>query len=333
MTSRFTARMRLPRGFVIAVRWGIGLGLIGFLFVRLDAADVFAQVQDANLWLAVPAIIGLIAIHLVGAATWRAIVDRLSADPLSWGDTVRIYYVAQALGGLTPGNLGADVYRVVVHGPKGSALRSGLLPILIQRATSSAALAVLGLLAITALPQIGSAGIVISATAIALAIVSAVLLTAMRLVPRWRETASAAPDPPGRGALAAGTLIGLAGALLFHASAIGLGMMLVLSVAPASDPVPFLVCLAIARLSLLVPIAPSGIGVQEGALTLLFVQIGLPAETALAAALLNRIGLLATIGLGGALFAIGRAEGSPPRVRAAPQPGWPTAAGSRPRVR
>jgi uncharacterized protein (TIRG00374 family) len=60
----------------------------------------------------------------------------------------------------------------------------------------------------------------------------------------------------------------------------------------------------VARLALTVPISPSGLGFQEGALSVLFVGLGLPAETALAALLLSRVSLLATTVIGAAAMAL-----------------------------
>jgi uncharacterized membrane protein YbhN (UPF0104 family) len=101
--------------------------------------------------------------------------------------------------------------------------------------------------------------------------------------------------------------IGLAQGLAFHAGAIGLTWLLVLAVDPdlaAASPGPttpaILAALAVARLSMAVPIAPSGLGVQEGVAAALFALLGLAPETALAAMLCGRVALLITtlVGVG-----------------------------------
>ena len=86
------------------------------------------------------------------------------------------------------------------------------------------------------------------------------------------------------------------GGLAFHLVAIGCGYLLVLAVDPAAAVVaPAVIgALAIARVSLLVPLTPSGLGVGEAALAILFAGIGLAPETAIAAALLARLGLVVT---------------------------------------
>ncbi len=64
-----------------------------------------------------------------------------------------------------------------------------------------------------------------------------------------------------------------------------------------------------ARLSLAVPITPSGLGVQEGVLAALFASIGLAPETAVAGLLLGRLALVLTTGIGVLLLA--RSAGVP----------------------
>ena len=103
---------------------------------------------------------------------------------------------------------------------------------------------------------------------------------------------------------------------MFHAISLLLGLALVRAVDPAAaaQPWPVVGALAVARLSLAVPISPNGIGIQEGLLTLLFVQLGLPADTAIAAALLNRFGFLLTAAVGAAALV------SPGAARPVPAP-------------
>ena len=110
----------------------------------------------------------------------------------------------------------------------------------------------------------------------------------------------------------AGTLVsaardGLGLGLVFHGLSLVMGLALVAAVEPTAvaHPVEILGVLAIARLTLTVPISPNGIGVQEGALAILFVRLGLPPDVALAAALLNRLALLLTAGIGAMALARG----------------------------
>ena len=102
------------------------------------------------------------------------------------------------------------------------------------------------------------------------------------------------PLARSRGAAAIGMGTGLA----FHAAAIGLTGLLVLAVDPSVPILPVLAALAVARLALAVPITPSGLGVQEGVLAVLFTALGLAAGIALAAMLLARLALVLTTVIG-----------------------------------
>jgi uncharacterized membrane protein YbhN (UPF0104 family) len=261
----------------------------------------------------------LIAIHILGALTWRDLARRLSAIRLGLGETIRRYYIAQAIGALTPANLGADAYRLIAaDGVDGRYdWRQMLRPVVVQRITSSIALAGLGLAAFALLPAGGMANGAALAILV-LAGASSALLLALQggRFARWFrlprqpgtvEPNSAASDPTtagqaGRRARIEAVAVGLGLGLGFHAGGVLLSYVLVLSVGVAGPPLLVLACLVVARLSILIPISPSGLGIQEGALSILFLSIGLPAETALAASLLNRLALVATTLLGAALM-------------------------------
>jgi glycosyltransferase 2 family protein len=312
--------LRIPGWAGFAARWMIGIGIVVVLLTRFDLGEVARVLGRADLRLALPAILGLVGMHLVGAATWRLLAISLGRHRLPWRRAVRTYYVAQGLGSLTPANLGSDAYRAAAVGPEQARWRDGLVPIVVQRITSTVALGALGVAALIWLPAGSSLGGLVAGAALVLVIGSSLLV----LFLRWPSSSGlvaargATPEPaPPRLAIndvAAGAGVGFALGLAFHAGSIGLSLLLVMAVSPVRDPVAVLACLAIARLSILVPIAPSGLGIQEGALTLLFLRIGLPAEVALAAGLLNRMALLATAGIGGALLATDRRHG---RERAA----------------
>jgi uncharacterized membrane protein YbhN (UPF0104 family) len=102
------------------------------------------------------------------------------------------------------------------------------------------------------------------------------------------------------------SLIGFTAGLAFHLGSVLLTSLLVRAVDPGAISLQAVSAVAVARLSLAVPISPSGLGFQEGALSVLFVGIGLSPETALAALLLGRISLLATTLIGAAALALDR---------------------------
>jgi uncharacterized membrane protein YbhN (UPF0104 family) len=299
---------------VRAGRWGLGGVIVAFLLLRFNFSAVATALQHVDLRVAVPAILGLVAIHLLGAVAWRDLSIRLADFRIGWWPTITHYYAAQAVGTMTPANLGADAYRLAAVRRPAGGWATLLLPIVVQRVTSYVALSTIALAGLALLPA--------SVSRLPVVIVGAVLMAvslAMLLVVRWPSLFRGLlrllpermrPDLPGTplaardwiAALASGLSLGLA----FHLGSIAMVYALVVALGGHGAAGPILACIAIARLSILIPLSPSGLGFQEAALSVLFLQIGLTAEMALAASLLNRLALLGTMVLGTSLIVSGR---------------------------
>ena len=299
---------------VAAARWALGLAILAFLLLRFDASAVGRTLQQVDFRLAAPAILGLIAIHSIGAVAWHDLSLRLARVRLRWRPTITHYYAAQAVGSMTPANLGADAYRLAAGREPTGGWTTLLLPIVVQRVTSQVALSLVALAALAVLPASPSTlpilligvGVLVGSSGVLLLIRRPRLLGWMaRLLPERRRPGLRASAVPGRDWLAAlsnGTSLALA----FHLGSIAMVYGIVVALGGYRDPGPVLACIAVARLSILIPLSPSGLGFQEAALSVLFTQIGLSPELALATALLNRLALLGTMALGAALILSGR---------------------------
>jgi uncharacterized membrane protein YbhN (UPF0104 family) len=294
-------------------RWGIGIVILVALVLTFDATGIGTRLGDANLALVVFGVVGLSSLHLLGAATWRTLALRLVGLRLDWWPTVRLYYAAQAVGGFTPANLGSDAYRVAAVRGSGEGIRTAVLPIAVQRATSYLAVSLVGAAAllIASRPTDFAVGVTIGAVVlagVALGVASLVSVGPGRLRPLRDRLLG--PDAPDRRRLAGAVGIGLALGVLFHTVGVGLTFLVVLSIDPGAASLAALAAVAVARVSLLIPLTPSGLGVQEAALALLFVGIGMPAESAIAASLLARLSLVLTAAIGAAalLLPAGQAE-------------------------
>jgi uncharacterized membrane protein YbhN (UPF0104 family) len=302
------------RRLVLAARWGLGFAIVAFLLLRFDVRAVAATLQHVDLRIALPAILGLVAIHLLGAVAWHDLSIRLAGVSLRWWPTITHYYAAQAVGSVTPANLGADAYRLAAVREPARGWATLLLPIVVQRVTSYVALSLVSLAALVLLPHSASTLPIVIAGG-GLILLSLVVLVfvrrphlfgwPMRLLPQRMR-----PDLTGTrlsardwiASLASGMGFGLA----FHVGSIAMVYLLVVALGWRGPAGPVLACIAVARLAILIPLSPSGLGLQEAALSVLFLQIGLPAEMALATAVLNRLALLATMALGAALMISGR---------------------------
>jgi uncharacterized membrane protein YbhN (UPF0104 family) len=274
----------------------LGGGILLVLLATLDGAAIVRTLATATPGLVVVGVAGLTAVHLIGAATWRALTVRLGRVTLGWRSAVRLYYAGQALGGLTPANLGNDAYRAAVLRPLATDRSAVVVPIAVQRATSWIALSAIGL---AALPLVAIPADVPAGAVIAVAGAAGLALAAAGF--GWLRRPGEVP-PAVTAGIGWAAAIGLAGGLAFHLAALGSGYLLVLAVDPGASAVApaVIASLAVARVSLIVPLTPSGLGIGEAILAVLFTGIGLAPETAVAASLLGRLGLVLTTLIGSA---------------------------------
>jgi len=288
---------RLLRGWRVVV----GVAVLLVVLLGVDPATVGAAVTRADLRLVIIGVLGLTAVHLVSAASWRTIHGRMTGRWLPWREAVPVFYAAQAIGGVTPANLGGDLHRAAVLRGSGQSWGSAVAPLLVQRATSYLALSALAIVASAILaahaPMAGGLALVGLAVAIGVAGMAWVLVSPPAPLRDLRDRITGgAPDPMRATGPAA--IIGIGSGLAFHGAAIGFTAVIALAVVPGAPLLPVLAALATARLALAVPVTPSGLGIQEGILAILFTALGLGSSAALAAMLLARLSLLLTTVIG-----------------------------------
>lgn len=304
-----------------AARWrllriGTGVLLLVLVVAAIDAPKLWAALSAADLRLVGLGVAGLTAMHVVPAAAWRAMVEQVSGARIAWPETLRISYAAQALGGVTPANLGGDVLRVAAVRAAGHGWSETILPIVIQRATSYLALSLLSVPAVVVLASQSrvAAGVVLAGVVVAVLLAGAAWLLiaaphhlrrlVRRLVPRLGSSHHSTPVP--RRTVATMAFTGLGAGIAFHGGSLLLTWLLLIGVDRATATLPILAALAIARLSLAVPLTPSGVGVQEAVVVTIVASLGAPVEAALAGLLLARVSLITTTVIGAALVAGGR---------------------------
>jgi uncharacterized membrane protein YbhN (UPF0104 family) len=313
----------MSRRYLVVLRPLVAVALLGVVVVSVDPPALATRLLRTDLLLASLAVLGLTAVHLLGALGWWGIMLSAGGAP-RLRTLVLTYYIGQAIGGVTPANLGGDIYRMGVF--RGAGWTSAVVPVIVQRATSYVALAAMGLgaFALLAADARGSAAVALLGVggAVAVALAALVVVTPPaplrglqgRLVRRLFGSSPAADSMR----MGRAWLVGLATGLTFHAFSVALTALLVVAVlgaqADAHALVPMLCVLTIARLSLAAPFTISGLGVQEAILVALAPATGVPASALLAAMLLARISLLLTTILGGVLL-------SSTRSKIAAQPG------------
>ena len=308
-------RYRPGSRLAFVIRWALGLGILAGLLFYLDIGQVGAVLSRVNWALAVPAIVGLSAMHLVGAAMWKYLCSRLSGIQFNWSYATKAYYASQTAGSITPSNIGADVYRVYSLTGGAHQWQEGIAPIVVQRIASYLGLLLLGTCAAWLVPASGIAGK-------ALAIPAILLFVSLGSLWLLRKAASAQGSIVNKLAsrlrlpifwvgvsskqfyMSVATAAAMA--FVFHAGSVGLTYLLVLSVDGNFAILTTISVLALARLALLLPFSIGGLGFQEGALALLFPLVGMSAEMGLSVSLLSRVGLLLTAAIGATVILIGR---------------------------
>ena len=307
----------------LAGRFALGLAILVLVLLAVDPAQVADALATADLRLVALGILGLTAMHAVAAAGWRWMIAQRSGLRLSWGAALRVHYAAQALGSVTPGNLGSDLHRASVVRQAGHGWPAAIEPIVVQRATSYLALSLLagiGLVVVSATDELSRLIVLIGAGVAGLLLVVAwQLLRPMgpfRGLHAWlrRRVDGGAADHGADEVTQASwpvLLIGLGTGLVFHAGSVALTWVLVAAVDPHTPVWPMVGAIAIARLSLAVPLTPNGLGVQEGTLATLLTAMQLPAQPALAAMLLARLSTVLLAAIGVALMVRGQGVSSP----------------------
>jgi uncharacterized protein (TIRG00374 family) len=291
-------------------RWVIAVAIGAVLLAVVDLGQTAARLTGADLRLALPAIASLVGVHLIAVSAWRRLTANLVGREIAWPTAVRLYYAALAVGTVTPANIGADVYRVTALADPAAVGRMTRV-VVVQRLTSLAGVAYLGVVGALALPIDGLAPFVVAVGLLGAVLTAAVVFLSSSPDRVHRLAGSLAGSvlrrlglddaATFRGRFRSALVDGFGFGLAFHVTSLVLGFVLVAAIDPVvagQQPIVVLATLAVARLSLALPITPNGIGVQESLLAVLFFQVGLPPETAIAAALLNRLALLLAAGLG-----------------------------------
>lgn len=290
------------------LRLGLGIAIIGAVIWFSDPAAIGRHLRGADWRIAVPAIAGVVGVHVIGAATWRLLGRGLAGVELPWRRAIRLYYAAQALGTLTPGAVGGDAYRMWAMRPAGAGWRGAALPVIAQRVLSYVSAGVLAAAAAFAMPVSTNARLALLAVpALAIAAGGAAWVLYRR---RWSGGERATPPPVVRRALA----VAAAQSVAFHAMAAVFGLGIILSLDSSVDLPAALAALMVIRVAAILPLTPAGIGFQEGAFALLLPQAGVSAEAALAASALNRVAMLITLAIGLAAAADARGEARQPHA-------------------
>jgi glycosyltransferase 2 family protein len=232
---------------------------------------------------------------------------------------VRWYLLGALAGNLLPSSIGGDLGRAYVAGRAIGSQADAWVSIAAERLAGLATLLALAAAALIAAPALLGWSPLIPAAALAAgAAAGAVAALAIRDARGWGWLPARARAAVDRFAQVleryrgAGPTIAaaLALSLLFHGLNAASTWLVARAVAPGVDP-QIMLTYPLIDLAGLVPLAPGGLGIRDGAMAILLSRAGVAAEQALAAALLSRA-LLVLVSLSGAPALLAEWRAAPP---------------------
>ena len=303
----------------LAVKALVAAILVVALCFAVDLEEAATAVRGAQLLpLATAFSVSVLGV-LISAEKWRGLLHRAGIR-LSLAVCARLYWIGMFVSNFLPTSVGGDAVRLALTpAPKRRAAVAG--SILVERLTGFLVMLMLCTLALALRPRYFDEP-VLRGTFLGAVLVLKFGVVAALLVPGWlasllsplagrlpamprrlveaivgiaRTVAGLTRDPAGL-ARAIGLSIGFYGTIILaqHAvlRAVGAEVSL-LEVTLVAAVVPLLT---------LLPVSLNGLGMAESVFVLLYAQLGVDPEVALAAALLRRVVDLTNSGLGGLLW-------------------------------
>ncbi len=296
------------RKAVLLVNLAVTAALLGCLLWRVDWVLMISALDRIQVAAVGFALSSFLAIAALETMRLRVVLTPFS---LRWIELARLHVIGTFFGNFLPGQLGADLYKVVVLRPfDGSAARPLSLVLLLR----AIGLAVLLAAVLAGIPFYGPALLQQSVslrpdfglTMLAAVGATIVALVAMLWRPRFRTMLAergarfvsrahqALRGVTGRnvaGLVGLSILVLMARALVVYFLAVAVGSVL--------DFADAMFVVALATMITLTPISFAGWGLREGAVTLLLVQLAMVYEEAVLIALTGRAFILLLSGAGG----------------------------------
>jgi len=293
------------------IKGGVSAGLIGWLLTKVDVATAWQQAKTVDPWMAILALVLMLAQVLLGAVRWGMVLRAL-AGLLSAARTLKVYYIGVFFSLVLPGAaVGGDAMRMWFARRAGLDLATAVNSVMLERAVTVLGLVVLVAvtqpLLLARVPDIPGAWVfpVLLVVCIAGILVLSVLDRVPVSLRRWRlvsglATLAAATRKlffhPGWGG---GTL---AVAVIGHVNLSLAAYVLALGLNLNVDVVDCLVLIPPVVLTTILPISIGGWGVREGAMVTAFGFVGVEHQSALVLSVLFAIVGMVTALPGGLVF-------------------------------
>lgn len=303
---------------MLLAKIAITLGLIAFIVIRVDLTETLETIRGASLLPLLAALAVLVLQNAVCGTRWNWILQRMGGH-LSYASAIRFFWSAAFFGNVLP-SVGADVLRTWAAYRARIPISVAVNSVILDRVA-----AMFALILTAALPQIVAAHPVPGlppwwafAGLLGLAVLGIVTLTLPAALPlrfhnrmllRYVVPLSVAARRVFASPATALPLlmVSLLAAVILCVSAYLIALSL-------DIPIRFIDCLVLippAIIAATVPISIGGWGVREGAITLMFQLLNIPASAALGLSIL--LGLLAAISAvpGGIFWIMERRQPAP----------------------
>jgi uncharacterized protein (TIRG00374 family) len=274
-------------------RWLATTVLLGGLFLLVDTAVLWRELQRIPLWVLLPAVLLSVVQVVISSWRWRYTGKRLGLN-IGFGDAVQEYYLATFINQVLPGGVLGDVNRALRHGAKAGKRQKAAHAVAIERLSGQLVLALVVSLGMVVLWQANvfapslahfSVGIGWLPIVFLLAVAGSVLLF-WRYSARFKAYLEALQEDVHQALFSWPALpLQLGSSLLVMASYLSVFLLLAVAadyVASAAAAAVLLALCTVLLLSMVVPLTVAGWGIREGAAALLWPLAGLPAEQGVA---------------------------------------------------
>jgi uncharacterized membrane protein YbhN (UPF0104 family) len=286
----------------LALKLTVTVGLLAYLFSRIELASVARLMADAAWGWVVAAFFLYLALQGLCAWRWLLLARVLNLDG-TWSRFVRYYYVGMFFNLFLPTGVGGDVYRCYYVARSAADWRRAIISVLADRGVGFGTMCAMAAIATVAFGRVHLPSWMAWALAAGVAAVL-VLIVVGWLVGRGRFASLWTSAPlvleffrrPGTLAFVAGLSFLLQGLVvvvtIFNAMALGLDVPLVF----------YFILIPLIAVATMIPVSLNGLGVREGAFVFFMAQVGVPEAQALSLALLWLMVLVASSAIGGLVW-------------------------------
>jgi uncharacterized protein (TIRG00374 family) len=275
----------------------VSVGLLVLIFTKIDLQELWQALQQANRWWLVAAVIVMTIGVVVRAFRWRILLEAIGISvPIS--ELTKLYFISFLFNNLLPSGLGGDPIRMMElnrHSERGS---DAVTSVVVDRFLGLSALQAIAVVALlTNWGVVPNAvayytiGIFVGGLAGGYLLINRPLYLNLRrrLKPFHRLTdikfignlfesfQSYPPSSLGRSYLVS---------FLFNVTHLTMYAFIGWALSAPVSLIQFAIIVPITSILLLLPSLPGGLGVREGGFLLLYTQIGVSEEVAVAMSLL-----------------------------------------------